>query len=247
MSMEPLTPDRRREMTRRHLLDAAAIVFARDGFHGASLDDVAATAGFTKGAVYSNFKSKDDLFLAVLEDHMNREHEAFARELEGGPRPSAEQVPRLAEIVRNNVWDDDVTALFLEFVLYARRNPEARAKLAALGRQSREFTERLVNREYARLSPEAQLAVPALALISTALFEGLSIERLIDPFAVTRETLDTALEFMYAALGVPDGLEGSFDDSPFGERIVKARRERPSTTSDEPASGHHPEAGSSDG
>ena len=62
-------------MTRRHLLDAAAVVFARDGFHGASLDDVAATAGFTKGAVYSNFKSKEDLFLAVFDDHFARERD----------------------------------------------------------------------------------------------------------------------------------------------------------------------------
>ena len=71
--MEPLTRARRREMTREHLMDAAATVFARDGFHAASLDDVAALAGFTKGAVYSNFKSKDDLFLAVFDHRLNRE------------------------------------------------------------------------------------------------------------------------------------------------------------------------------
>src|SRR5438477_300553 len=55
-------------MTRQHLLDAAAIVFARNGFHGSTLDEVAATAGFTKGAVYSNFKNKDDLFIDLLVD-----------------------------------------------------------------------------------------------------------------------------------------------------------------------------------
>jgi AcrR family transcriptional regulator len=60
MGFEPLTPERRRAMTRQHLLDAAAIVFTRNGFHGSTLDEVAATAGFTKGAVYSNFGSKDE-------------------------------------------------------------------------------------------------------------------------------------------------------------------------------------------
>src|SRR5260370_10335100 len=69
-SIERLTPTRRRELTRRTLLEAAAVVFSREGFHGASLDEVAAAAGFTKGAVYSNFKSKEDLFLALLEDHL---------------------------------------------------------------------------------------------------------------------------------------------------------------------------------
>src|SRR5215469_1395854 len=64
---EPLTPERRRQQTREYLLAAAAEVFADRGFHGATLDEVAAVAGFTKGAVYSNFKSKDDLFLALLE------------------------------------------------------------------------------------------------------------------------------------------------------------------------------------
>src|SRR6266513_920054 len=65
-TFEPLTPERRRAMTRQHLLEAAAMVFARNGFHGSTLDEVAATAGFSKGAVYSNFKSKHDLFLELF-------------------------------------------------------------------------------------------------------------------------------------------------------------------------------------
>src|SRR5260370_19214238 len=69
-SIERLTPTRRRELTRRILLEAAAVVSSREGFHGASLDEVAAAAGVTKGAVYSNFKSKEDLFLALLEDRV---------------------------------------------------------------------------------------------------------------------------------------------------------------------------------
>ena len=85
MTFEPLTPERRREMTRRHLLEAAAVVFAAKGFHGATLDEVAAAAGFTKGAVYSNFKSKDDLFLALLDDRSERQFAVMIEVLEGGP------------------------------------------------------------------------------------------------------------------------------------------------------------------
>ena len=81
--MQPLTPERRRELTRTHLLDAAAQVFARQGFHGASIDAIAAAAGFTKGAVYSNFKNKEDLFVALLEERVERQveqvREAMAR------------------------------------------------------------------------------------------------------------------------------------------------------------------------
>src|SRR5436309_10047946 len=67
MSVIPLTPDRRRQLTRDALIDAAADLFARRGFHAASLDDIAAAAGFTKGAIYSNFGSKEDLLLGVVE------------------------------------------------------------------------------------------------------------------------------------------------------------------------------------
>ena len=61
--------------TRQALLDAAAQVFANRGFGGASLDEIAEVAGYTKGAVYSNFGSKDELFLAVLQDRMRRQVE----------------------------------------------------------------------------------------------------------------------------------------------------------------------------
>src|SRR5438128_5855960 len=123
VAFEPLTPERRRGMTRQHLLEAAAIVFARNGFHGSTLDEVAATAGFTKGAVYSNFKSKDDLFLALLDDRIEREFTAIQSELAGGPRPREQELPRMRDLVREQMWaDDDWIALYLEFVLYALRN-----------------------------------------------------------------------------------------------------------------------------
>ena len=67
----------RREQTRSELVGAARSVFLRRGFHAASLDEIAAEAGFTKGAVYSNFAGKEDLFFAVYE----RRLEARAAEL----------------------------------------------------------------------------------------------------------------------------------------------------------------------
>src|SRR5947209_15942337 len=118
MTFEPLTPERRRAMTRQHLLDAAAIVFTRHGFHGATLDEVAATAGFTKGAVYSNFKNKDDLFLELLDDRIAREVAVVTEVLEGGSHEAAEQFPRIRELFRGDMfWNDDFATLYLEFVL----------------------------------------------------------------------------------------------------------------------------------
>src|SRR4029453_6308711 len=65
-----LTRAQRRQQTRARLLEAAGQVFARRGFHAATLDEVAEAAGYTKGAVYANFANKDGLFLALLDQRV---------------------------------------------------------------------------------------------------------------------------------------------------------------------------------
>jgi AcrR family transcriptional regulator len=67
-----LSRDEQRARTRRDLLAAAATVFARNGYHATSVDMVAEAAGYTKGAVYSNFASKEELFLALIDEHLDQ-------------------------------------------------------------------------------------------------------------------------------------------------------------------------------
>src|SRR5712691_3898321 len=74
---ERLTRQQRRDLTRQQLRDAAAVVFSARGYHAASLDEIADAAGFTKGAVYSNFASKEDLFLALIRERQTQMLEAF--------------------------------------------------------------------------------------------------------------------------------------------------------------------------
>jgi AcrR family transcriptional regulator len=210
VTFEPLTPERRRAMTRQHLLDAAAIVFARNGFHGSTLDEVAATAGFSKGAVYSNFKSKDDLFLELLHDRTDRQFAVVSEILESGSHDVAEQFPRIREIFRSDMfWSDDFITLWLEFVLYARRNPEAQEKLAASAQRSRAQVQQLIEHEYATLGASPNYPTRDLAAISLALFNGFGIDRIVDPSAVTDQTLDTTLSFLYESLGVDHPSEPS--------------------------------------
>jgi hypothetical protein len=99
-------------------------------------------------------------------------------------------------------WGDEFVTLWLEFVLYSRRNPEARAKLAASVERSRAHVELLIEHEYATIGVSPSYPVRDLAEISLALFSGLGIDRLITPAAVTDETLDTTLSFLYDAMGV---------------------------------------------
>jgi AcrR family transcriptional regulator len=204
MEFEPLTPERRRALTRQHLLEAAAIVFGRSGFHASTLEEIASTAGFTKGAVYSNFKSKDDLFLALLHDRVERQFALTTEVLESGSHDMTEQLPRTRELIRSAafLWDDTWHTLYLEFVLYAKRNPDAQAKLAASLHREREFVQDMIEREYATVGATSDYPLRDLAIISLALFNGLGLARLIDPDAIDEQALDTTLQFLYDSMGV---------------------------------------------
>ena len=206
MSMQPLTRARRRELTRRHLMDAAATVFARDGFHGASLDDVAGTAGFTKGAVYSNFAGKEDLFLAVFEDRYSNEQNEMQRVLTEQQPPyelgfeESEVFSRVRGVI-DRTWDDEWTALYLEFVLYAQRNEEAARKLAGSVQRQREMTIAMLDDAYQSVDYVPDLPVPVLATLAVALFDGLALGRLADPATYDDEMLTQALQFLISSIG----------------------------------------------
>jgi AcrR family transcriptional regulator len=125
-----LTRTQRQEQTRTQLLDAALVVFLRRGFHGASLDEIAEEAGYTTGAVYSNFKGKDDLFLAVLDAEAQRRFPLHtmlmldAPSIEEGLRASAREMAQYAR--EHPGW----TGVYVEFWTHASRRPELRAKVA---------------------------------------------------------------------------------------------------------------------
>ena len=91
-----MTRAERQQRTRDELVDAAERLFSRQGFHATSIDAVAAEAGFTKGAVYSNFASKEDLFFAVYERRVDRRVEEMETALARGLRPCVEAFERMA-------------------------------------------------------------------------------------------------------------------------------------------------------
>src|SRR5580692_1485230 len=136
MTIQPLTPERRRQQTREHLLAAAAQVFAERGFHGASLDAVAAAAGFSKGAVYSNFKNKEDLFLALLESIYSREMRLLRATLEASEVPPESRLTDFLPLILDGVGQtpspENWAVLYMEFALFAMRNPAAQRKLAEI-------------------------------------------------------------------------------------------------------------------
>jgi AcrR family transcriptional regulator len=138
------------------LLDAAEEVFAERGFEAASLDDIGRRAGFTKGAIYSNFGNRDDLFLATLERRNARLLEAYAQLLAQTGRAEAADVAQVW--AREELADRRLLALSLEFRLRALRDDRVRDALANF----EQATERTIEQFVAQRLVEAgaALAVP---------------------------------------------------------------------------------------
>jgi AcrR family transcriptional regulator len=131
--VERWTRERRLEHTRAVLLDAAEEVFAEKGFTPATLDDIARTAGYTKGAIYKHFATKEELFLAVSDRYWRRYFDNFADVMASASRVGTRELDEIAERWRQLSVDRGAehAALGLEFTLYLMRNPEARERVAA--------------------------------------------------------------------------------------------------------------------
>ncbi|ORW33553.1 TetR family transcriptional regulator [Mycobacterium paraense] len=131
--VERWTRERRLEHTRSTLLDAAEEVFAEKGFMAASLDDIASAAGYTKGAIYKHFATKEDLFLAVSDRYWRRYFDNFAEVMSTATHIGARELDQIAARWRELSRDrgTEHAALGHEFTLYLLRNPEARERVAA--------------------------------------------------------------------------------------------------------------------
>ena len=121
----------RTEATLRELLDAAERIFVRDGFERAQLETIAAETGRTRGAVYAHFKSKQDLFLALLERRARTRMDEVKEEVQRAKsQRERKQIVRKAFV--GAMLDPDWALLLLEFKLFALRNRESQARLRAL-------------------------------------------------------------------------------------------------------------------
>lgn len=180
----------RREQVRARVLDAARGVFAERGFAGASTDQVAAAAGFTKGAVYSNFGSKDELFLALMAAEAGARVAAVERALVGTtdlPGALAAVGDELA--ARDPAWQ----LLYLEFWQRAVRDPGVRTAFVASRRELRARVAEVVERFLAAHPGHTGWDAGRLTVVLLALTHGLALEALPDPDAVPDDLLPRVL------------------------------------------------------
>jgi len=161
--VDRLTPERRRELTRTTLIDAAADVFAKRGFHAASLEEIAETAGFTRGAIYKNFENKEELFFAVIERRIDAQLMRF-REALREDSTAAKDPGRLASIWEGMLsFDKEWFTLDLEFRLYAMRNEDARERWVAHERELRNLVARFIEEQQQPLGASTTIDADTIA------------------------------------------------------------------------------------
>ena len=178
---EKWTPERRRQLTRDALVGAAAEVFAQRGFEGATLEEIAETAGFTRGAIYKHFDGKEELFFAVLDKRIEAQLEPFSAVLERG-REAAADATQLSEawnqvMNRESQW----VALDLEFRLYALRNPEVRKRWVAHELELRRVIVKFMERHLEAAGLRLRIPPETLAAIVVPTSQGLVEWSQLDP------------------------------------------------------------------
>jgi AcrR family transcriptional regulator len=205
MDLQPLTPERRRHQTREHLLAAAAEVFAARGFHGATLDEVAAVAGFTKGAVYSNFKNKEDLFLALFKENYDREMDAIRGALADPGVPPEARLSDFVDLIRDQTVQagPNFNLLYQEFSLYAARNPAVREELNRIDNQGAQALAEILQADRERVGLEPLVSPLQTARIVELLFRGIGQLRILQPDVADDEFVEAAIAFVARGLGDP--------------------------------------------
>lgn len=181
--------------TREALVAAAARVFLRRGFQGASLREIAAEAGLTTGAVYSNFAGKADLFLAVLEENIDPRLEVMYEAARTAPqrRLGAAVGEEFAAYVRQQRrW----LTLLIEFWAQAARSPKLRPKFAERHAKLRSAIADVLAERAARLGLSLALPADQLATVVIALTNGMAVEQLADPHGVGKDLYGRALDLL---------------------------------------------------
>ncbi|SEB49495.1 TetR/AcrR family transcriptional regulator [Terriglobus roseus] len=179
-------------LTRQQLIDAARQVFARDGFEKASIHDISSLAGKTRGAFYTHFEGKEDVFFAIFEQYLADGQEQFRQRLQDA-HTREERIAALAAHLVDIVEDKERSLLALEFKMYVLRHPQDQPRLTVLHAA---VCRRGCSTHVEELLPE--LFLPAGSIENRrqvaqigAIVDGLALNRLFDPGSLDTETLLT--------------------------------------------------------
>jgi AcrR family transcriptional regulator len=190
-----------RDATREKLFEAAATVFEVQGIGGASIEAIAAAAGFTRGAFYSNFKSKDELIIAMLEDHVEQ---SIRRNLDllAKHQNLADFLDALKTMDRSR--QDPLgrsPLLHMEMILFVARAEKRRPELAKRLRARRKLIAEIVETTLKNSGKTPRNAEWTAAIV-LALEDGFRLHRLIDPETTPADSFLRAISDLQRAIGV---------------------------------------------
>jgi AcrR family transcriptional regulator len=201
---ERLTRAERRAATRSALLDAAGRVIAQRGFHGASIEAITADAGYTGGAFYSNFASKEELFAALLQERVFRVWGEILAANGKSRRPRAREIGDISAAMNGHPDARWIIQLWLELMANAGRDDRFRAIAADLWRSGRAASTSALTSAYEAAGREPPAAPEHLVTAMMALETGLSLQHYADPEAVPLELLPELFELLFGRLEPPD-------------------------------------------
>ncbi len=186
---------------RDDLLTAALQVFARRGYRQAGVDEIAAAAGYSKGALYWHFSGKEDLLLTLLEERIDAPTRELVALLESAPPDRDMSVEASAEFARRLTAQRDAVLLENEYWSLAIRDPELRALYAERQTELRGAVARALEARARHLgSPGLPMPAEDVARIVMSIAGGLAVDELIEPGSVRPDLLGEALAVVYAGL-----------------------------------------------
>ena len=180
MSVQSLTRREKQQQTRKSLLRAAAKLFCKRGLEGASIDEVAQSAGYTKGAFYANFKSKDELFLVMLDERFAEELDRLDRALAGTQEPGEEARAAAVDFV-HVATDQDWPKLYFQFVARAARNEDFRQELATRHRAMRARLSEILERWKKRTGKQPPIPIEQITAMMSFMADGFLADRIVEP------------------------------------------------------------------
>jgi AcrR family transcriptional regulator len=199
MVRKRLNREESRAQTRQALLAATGKVIAKRGFGGTSVEDIVAEAGYTRGAFYSNFKGKDDLFIELLRDDHSEMLEVF-REVFRSTSDLKDLGNKLRSFYGQVFRNNDHCVLWMEARLHAVRHAAFRTRLNHLIDENRAHITSFVERYHELTGSKPPLPARELAIGLVALAESIKFAHIVDPVEVDDAVANRVLELFFGSV-----------------------------------------------
>jgi AcrR family transcriptional regulator len=209
--MARMTRKEKQAHTRSCLMKSAAKVFARRGLQSASIDEVAEDAGYTKGAFYANFKSKEELFLAMLDERFGERIEEVERAFASDESPPEQARHAAADFARVARADPESERLFMEFANYAMQNEDFRQELLTRFATLRSRFAAIFEQRIETYGIDPPVPVDRIVRMVILMADGWALWRLLEPEGVDNELFESLMEVFTTGIGA---LAGLLEESP---------------------------------